>query len=394
MGSLANSAAARDLTLDGALTLARERAPTIVAADAAIGEAQGRLVGAAVWLRENPVIEGALGTRLTGDGANTRAARASVLQPIEIAGQRGARVRGAQGAVARATAEADDARRRTLRAVAIAFYSALHATAVLDLARRADTVAGEIVEVARERYRAGDIARLDVRLAEAARSRATATVREAQARREDTLGSLRILLGLSPTEALDVHGALDAGATPTPASLDAGIDTRPDVRTIMASLREAEADASLGRAGRFPTIAVGAEYEREEGSDVVTGQLALGLPVFDRGQGPRVEAEARVTRLRIELAAARANAVAGLRTAYDVHRHRQASAEELQRVAVPLQDENETLARRAYESGQLGLVDLLAVRREVLGTRQEALDRALESATAGIELQFTAGSLQ
>jgi cobalt-zinc-cadmium efflux system outer membrane protein len=383
-----------DLTLEGALALARERAPGIVAADAAIGEARGRLTGASVWLRENPVVQGALGTRLTGDGADTRAARASILQPLEVAAQRGARVRGAESAVERVTAEADDTRRRTLRSVAVAFYQALHATAALNLARRADTVAGEIVDVARERYGAGDIARLDVRLAEASRSRATAAVQDAEARREDAIGTLRVLLGLPLRETLSVQGTLGAGAVPTPMTLEAEIDMRPDVRALEAALREAEADAALGRAGRFPTVAVGAEYERDEGDDVVMGQIALGFPVFDRGQGLRAAAEARSRRLRIELAAARANAAAALRTTYEVYRHRQASAEELQRVALPLQDENETLARRAYESGQLGLVDLLAVRREVLGTRQEALDRALESATAGVELQFTAGSLR
>jgi len=77
-----------------------------------------------------------------------------------------------------------------------------------------------------------------------------------------------------------------------------------------------------------------------------------------------------------------------------VYRRRVAAAEALARTAVPLQDDNEAAARRAYDVGELGLVDLLAVRREVLETRQDSLDRSFEAAVAGIELQYRAGALQ
>src|SRR2546426_12647790 len=45
------------LTLDQALARARERAPSILSAKARIDEARGRLAGASVLLRDNPLIE-------------------------------------------------------------------------------------------------------------------------------------------------------------------------------------------------------------------------------------------------------------------------------------------------------------------------------------------------
>ena len=120
----------------------------------------------------------------------------------------------------------------------------------------------------------------------------------------------------------------------------------------------------------------------------------MTLPVFARGQGRQAESLARASRLRAELAAARRATAIELSTALDVYRRRVAAAEALARTAVPLQDDNEAAARRAYDVGELGLVDLLAVRREVLETRQDSLDRSFEAAVAGIELQYRAGALQ
>ena len=53
------------MTLQGALELARRRAPGIVAERLRVDEARGRLVGASVLLRENPVIEGGVTATLT-----------------------------------------------------------------------------------------------------------------------------------------------------------------------------------------------------------------------------------------------------------------------------------------------------------------------------------------
>ncbi len=383
-----------ELTLERALALARERAPSVIAAHLAIDEARGRLAGAAVLLRDNPVIDGAAGPRLQRGGEQSLEARVGLSQAFELGGKRGARVTAAEAGLARAGAGAEDALRRVLRDVAVAFYSALHATQSLELARRADAVAGDIVGIAEQRFKAGDIARLDVSLAKAARSRAVAAVHDAEARRVAAAGELRILLGLEPGEPFAVVGQLNANPAPTLDALQARALDRPDWRALEAEIREAEAETRLGNAERWPDINIGAEYERDQDDIIALGRLSLTLPVFASGQGRRTESLARASRLRAELEAGRRATITELSTAYDVYRRRAAAADELARTAAPLQSDNEALARRAYESGQLGLVDLLTVRREVLGTRQESLDRNLESAIAAVDLEFSAGVLK
>ncbi len=390
----AGAARGEALTLDRALALARERAPTVVAAQFAIGEARGRLAGAAVLLRDNPVLDGAAGPRLKGQGGESLEARLGFSQALELGGKRGARVDAAEADVARAGAGAENALRGALREVAVAFFRALHATQSLALAHRAEAMAGEIVRIAQRRLAAGDVSRLDVNLARAAHARAGAVVLGAEARRDDALGEVRVLLGIGAADPLTVHGALAAPAVPSLIALQTGPADRPDLRALDAERRNAEAEARLGRAEQWPDLSVGAEYERDDNDNIALGRLGVTLPVFARGQGRQAESLARASRLRAELAAARLASATELDTAHEVYRRRVAAADTLARTAVPLQDDNEAAARRAYDVGELGLVDLLAVRRDVLETRQDSLDRSFEAAVAGIELQFSAGALQ
>jgi hypothetical protein len=62
--------------------------------------------------------------------------------------------------------------------------------------------------------------------------------------------------------------------------------------------------------------------------------------------------------------------------------------------AIPGLDENETLTARSFEVGQLGLPELLLIRRELLETRLQYLDALLEAALARIDLEASAALLR
>lgn len=388
----AGFAAAEDgsLTLEQALALARERGPALLAARERVEEARGRLLGASALLRENPSIEGAAGRRSSEDD-DSFAGDVAVLQSFELGGRRAARIRGAEASLANASAAADDALRRALREVAETFQRAVHAREHLRLAREAETVASDIVSIAERRYRADDVPVLDVNLARSALARARAERLAVEAEQAASLGALRVRLGMRGEEALAVEGELRAQPPLALAELLARVDARPDLKALEAELREGEAELALARGAAWPELGLGARYERDEGDDIVLGALTFTVPLFDRGQGERAEAGARIRRLRLELEAARRAAGSEVRTAFDVAERHAAAVAVLERDALPLLDENERLSRRSYEAGQIGLADLLLVRREILETRSEYLDRLLEAAIAAIDLEASAG---
>src|SRR6185503_1500864 len=102
------------LTLEQALARAREQSPAALVARARIEEARGRLAGARVRFRENPTIDAAVGPRSTEVGTLTDV-EVGFTQVFETGGQRAARLAGAQAAVSRDVALADEAIRLALR---------------------------------------------------------------------------------------------------------------------------------------------------------------------------------------------------------------------------------------------------------------------------------------
>jgi cobalt-zinc-cadmium efflux system outer membrane protein len=79
---------------------------------------------------------------------------------------------------------------------------------------------------------------------------------------------------------------------------------------------------------------------------------------------------------------------------FDAYTRRLAALRLLETEAVPGLDENEQLSTRSFEVGQIGLPDLLLIRREILDTRAQYLDALLEAALARIDLDDSAALLR
>jgi cobalt-zinc-cadmium efflux system outer membrane protein len=350
-------------------------------------------MGVSALLRDNPVVETAVGPRYS-DRGDFLDADLGVSQTFELGGRRSARVAGAEAGVTRAVAGSEDAARRLLRDVAVAFLRTIHAEEELRLASEAEGVATEIASAAERRHQAGEVARLDVNVARAALARVRSGIRAAEAAKTATRGELRMLLDMGTDEPLSIRGDLGDRRRFAIDELLARAPDRPDLRALSAEIHEAEAERRLGEGRAWPDVGLGMRYQRDEGADVVLGGVSLTLPIFERGQGQRAEASARARRLELDLEAGRRLVGIEVRTAFDVYQQRVEAVTELEREALPLLDDNENLSRRSYEAGQIGLLEVLLVRRELLEIRALYLDRLLEAAAAGVELEASAGVLQ
>jgi cobalt-zinc-cadmium efflux system outer membrane protein len=382
----------RTLTLPEVLARAREQAPRIVSARLAVEEARGRLTGASIRLQSNPQIEAAVGNR-TGPGSSRFTDIDLALgQAFEPGGRRAARIAGANAAIAQSAASLDDLTRTVLREAASAYYRALHTNERIRLLTAAFELASAVHSSATRRYQAGDIAVLDVNIARASLARVRAEREGAEASKALALGELRQLLRLDADVA--VEGSLTATAT---ADLDAALQAsaqRPELRSLEAGAQEAEAELRLGLSYTKPEYGVGVRYAREEGDQIVLGGLTVTLPMFSKGQEQRSVGSARAARLRAELEAARLRVQAEVRATFDAHNRRLAAVRVLEADAIPGLDENEQLTTRSFDVGQLGLPDLLLIRREILDTRFQYLDALLEAALARLDLDASAALLR
>ncbi len=384
-------AQSRTLTLSEVLARAREQAPQIVSARLALEETRGRLLGASLRFQTNPEIDAGVGNR-TGPDSRFTDLEVGLGQTFEPGSRRTARIAAATAAIAQSSAKIDETTRAVLRAAAAAYYQALHANQRIQLLNATQELAARVYSVADRRFKAGDIAVLDVNIARASLGRVRADREAAEALRALALGELKQLLSLEGDIA--VGGELTRPGEADVAVLLQAASQRPELRALEAAVQQAEADVRLGTTFSKPDYGLDVRYAREEGDQILFGGITVTLPVFARGQELRAVGSARANRLRAELDAARTRVRLEVRAAFEAFNRRLAAIRILETEAIPGLDENEALTTRSFEVGQLGLPELLLIRREILDTRSQHLDALLEAALARIDLDASAGVLR
>ena len=383
---------ANAISLRQALDLARARAPLILSARARIEEARGRLAGAVVRFHDNPLVEFDAGPRFTNQGRIVDL-NVGVSQNFEL-GRRSARIAGAQAGIAEETANSDDATRHLLRDVANAFLRCLWAQERLALLKSSEQLATDLLQTSQKRYEVGDIPILQLNLAKTSAIRANSEVRNATVDLVESLGNLRVFLGMAPDEPLAVQGNIREQPHYDLESLLAAAPERSDLKALAAEIQQAEADVQLGEGFKRPEIAIGGNYLRDERNNIVEGGVKITLPVFSKGQELRATGTARANRIRGELAAAQRTVRSEIQTAVEIQRYKLETVEEMEKTGLPALQENENLSRRSYEEGEIGLPELLFIRREFLESKLLYADSLLGASLAGVEVEFRAGVLK
>jgi outer membrane protein TolC len=247
---------------------------------------------------------------------------------------------------------------------------------------------GELAERARARARAGEIPGLAAR---------RFTLEETQARidlgrTEARLAVARVALAAwSPGIPPDARPA--ALPLPTVPAAAPDLASRPD---LVAREREVERAEALRRlSGRiFEAPALGLGWKRIEDRSVEASGPVISagwtVPLFDRRQADRREAEARLSTSRAELELARLRARAEREGALAAYDRLRAEAAEADRAAAETGDLL-TGAATAYQLGESGLTDLLDTLRAALAARITALDVREAALTTQRELEAATG---
>lgn len=389
--ALPGSGQERVLTIDEALALARGRAADVVLARGRIEEARARQAQAGRRFQESPALEVDGGLRRAGSDDLDFAA--SLSQELYAGRTRAARLAAAGAALDRAEAGLEEARRRLLRDAWTLLGRILAARERVELLTRSRQAADALLAAAERQYEAGEATALERNRARTAAANARAEERAAEADGDAAQAGLKALLGLPPGETVEIQGRLEPRPPLELEGLLANLDRRPDLEALAAELREAEAEVLLGQALARPGWGVRGAVAREEGAEIVTAGVVVSLPVHGRGRETAAVGQARADALRQALASARAAAGAEVRGLHSALSRRLASARELESLALPALDDNESLALKSFEAGEINLGELLLIRREILETRLAYLERLLDATLTRFELEAAAGVL-
>jgi len=363
-------------------------APATRVAQSEAGVSGAAVTGAGVLSLENPVISGMGGVRFNPDGTRPFSGVATLSWPVDLGGKRGARADAAKAEHRAATASAQSAERDVLLSALLTHALVLRDERQLAIAEARHAVSERVFLAAQRRRAAGSVPELDVALASLQEKRDASIVVSVAGTRDADKLLLTSVLGLSDSPT--VSGSLVPEDTPpTLETLLKQVDERPDVRAASTALDAAQAKAARERSGRWPTLNVLAQYERDDGANIGMIGLAIPLAVLNPNRTEVATSAAEAEAARTRLAQSRTAASGHVRELYTRYLATKAAMDSLApTAAVVTQAVN--LATRGYELGEHDLSSVLLVRREAVETQAALLEAEHAHAAVKIELLIVA----
>jgi cobalt-zinc-cadmium efflux system outer membrane protein len=247
-------------------------------------------------------------------------AAGSVSQLWERQHKRGLRLESAQKETAIANSGQADLERTLLFNLRGAFIQTLQEKATLALAKENLTYYDHVLDVNRERYKAGGIAQVDLKRLELQRVQYLSDLQTAQVNlRIAKIQLLMFLNDQTPVEQFDVIGPF-AFAEQLPPLNDvrqAALNTRPDLRAAVQSIDKAKTDHRLAVANGSTDPILGFDVGRNPPIDQYIGfSVSVPLRIFDRNQGEKRRTQLDIDRNDRLAAATRAQVFNDVDSAY------------------------------------------------------------------------------
>ena len=230
------------------------------------------------------------------------------------------RLESAQGATKVAISQQSDLERNLVFTLRMAFVQTLQGKAVLALARENLKYYDHVLNVNRERYKAGAIAQVDLDRLELQRVLYESDLQAAEVSlRTAKIQLLALLNDRTPVEQFDVTGPFDFSAEMKPLDevRQAALDNRPDLRAALQSVERARTDHKLAVANGSTDPTFGVDVGRNPPIDQYIGfSLSIPLRIFDRNQGEKLRTQLDIERNERLTDATRAQVFSDVDSAY------------------------------------------------------------------------------
>jgi outer membrane protein, heavy metal efflux system len=305
------------------------------------------------------------------------------------------RLESAQKATAIAQSQFADQERTLLYTLRGAFVQALQAKAVRDLAKENLAYFDHEFGISQERYKAGDIARVDLDRLEVQRVTYESDLQTAEVNlRTAKIQLLQLLNDRTPIEQFDVAGPFDfAERIPPPDEMRrAAAEERPDLKAAVQSVDKARTDYKLAVANGSTDPTFGVDFGRNPPIPVYMGvSVNIPLRIFDKNQGEKARTQVDISRNERLRDAAQAQVFSDVDSAY---------ATLLSTVTLlrPYKTKYLEIAGRvrdtiafSYQHGQAALVDYLDAQRDYRAVQVTYLNLVGSYLSAASQLNLAVG---
>lgn len=391
---------AAPLTLEQAWDQAEQDNPALRSTQADLVAAQGELTDARALLWNNPQL--ATEWRKRTLPQTTDPARINqewivgVAQTFEIAGQQNMRRSAAEQSLV-ATQEVIAETRRQLRAeVEQRFVRVLSLQMRIQTEEQTLKLIEEAATAVRKRIAAGEDSRLDGNLAQVEAERAQNQVSVLREQWIQARTELAALLQLPANNLPEADGYLDPPSVSyTRDELLDSVANRPLLRAFDHREKAARNRLDLERAAVYPDVTLGLSTAREGAADArekITGlSVSLPLPLFRRNDTGIGRAATELTQVQVQQQAVQRDVRAQVLALWKRWENLKTRVKRLRELVLPSLEENQHLSSLSFRAGEMGLLQLLLVNRQVLEGQRDLLDARTELRLTQVTLEATAG---
>ncbi|MFZ1012008.1 MAG: TolC family protein, partial [Terracidiphilus sp.] len=223
----------------------------------------------------------------------------------------------------------EDLERNMLFALRAAFVGTLQAKFVLALAKADLEYYDHIIEISRTRFKAGDLAKIDLDRIELLRVQYESEIETAIVNlRTAKIQLLQLLNDRTPVDQFDVTGPFDFSDSLQPLETyrDSALAARPDLQAALQTIQQSQTNYKLAKANGStdPTFAGwftnNSSTNNPNGPETIGASLSIPLRIFDRNQGEKKRTLIDIDRSQQAEEAARAQVFSDVDSAYELVR--------------------------------------------------------------------------
>jgi cobalt-zinc-cadmium efflux system outer membrane protein len=294
-----------------------------------------------------------------------------------------------------ASSQLADQERTLLFNLRSAFVQTLQQKAVLAVTRESLDYYDRLLGVSRDRFRAGDIAKVDMTRLELQRVQFASDVQTATVNlRTAKIQLLTLLNDRMPVEQFEIAGPFDFSdqITPLEEFRNMAMEARPDLKAAVQAIDKARTDHQLAVANGSTDPTFGVDVARNPPIPAYFGvSMSIPLRVFDRNQGEKLRTQLDIGRNERLREAAQAQVFSDVDSAYAAIESslillRPYKASYLQQ-AVEVRD----TVSFAYQNGGASLLDFLQAQQDYRSIQLNYLNLIGSYLTAASQLNLAVG---
>jgi outer membrane protein, heavy metal efflux system len=372
-----------------------------------VDKAKARLTQAR--LRQNPTLEVEQTTgRLTGSGGEGELSVGASL-PLDIYNQRRRRIDQAQAEITLREAEIAAKQRELAGQIFTGYVEALATLREVQVLEELLELDLQTVRFVQIRVNEGDTAPLELNLLQTEVERLRSRRQLSEGKLQAAMSKLKFYAGIPFEQPLKLHEEITTATLPQlPPSIETGISvalrTRPEIR--VAELEESLASAGLRlvRAQSKPDVTAYTKYNQSRSifnttpvgtiSDrdhTLSFGVAIGIPIFNKNQGARAEAEIAIRQAQERRAFAEQVIKTEIVSAFQRIEAANRALATLKTGVLPRSLENVVTIQKVYEIGELKITDLIAEQRRLLDANRDLTETLTERYRASADLFVALG---